>query len=227
MHRPGAAGIPILGMYVSPFPLCIFVTLWQVLQLSPRCRASALLLDGGGRGELHPRGLVQQLVGRCGGCSILYLKLRSSSSLNVLFSGLPWDARGTGVQELVNATALALQTYSLLRAEGHDAPRAIIMIGLQNGPPADPKALGDESQWIYDNFVVPLGRDAFVSLPSDSLPLLVVLACGMGETPNSSVTQTIGRGLFTVRYMSTQLQENPDLGLKKGFWSWMDGITPR
>jgi hypothetical protein len=101
------------------------------------------------------------------------------------------------------------------------------MIGLQNGPPADPKALGDESQWIHDNFVAPLGQDAFVSLPNDRLPLLIVLACGMGEAPNSSVTQIIGRGLFTIRYMSTQLQENPDLGLKKGFWSWMDGTAPR
>ncbi len=143
----------------------------------------------------------------------------------VVLSGAPWDARGVGVQELVNATALALHTYSLLRAEGHDVPRAIIMIGLQNGPPADPKALGDESQWLYDNFVVPLGAASFVSLPSDSLPLLIVLACGMRETPNASITQTISRGLFTIRYMSTQMQENPDLGLKKGFWSWMDGTA--
>jgi hypothetical protein len=140
-----------------------------------------------------------------------------------LLSGQPWEARGIGIQELINATALALHSYSLLRAEGHDAPRAVIMIGLQNGPPANPSALGDESQWIHDNFWVPYGQAAFVSLPHDSLPLLVVLACGMSDAPNSSVTQTIGRGLFTIRYMSTQLQENPDLGLKKGFWSWMDG----
>ncbi len=142
-----------------------------------------------------------------------------------VLAGTPWDARGTGIQELINATSLALHTYGLLRAEGHDAPRAIIMIGLQNGPPADPKALGDESQWIYDNFVVAQPA-AFVSLPNDHLPLLIVLACGMDETPNASITQTISRGLFTIRYMSTQMQENPDLGLKKGFWSWMDGTAP-
>ncbi len=145
-------------------------------------------------------------------------------AFNVL-AGTPWDARGTGIQELINATSLALHTYRLLRAEGHDAPRAIIMIGLQNGPPADPKALADESQWIHDNFVV-AEPAAFVSLPNDHLPLLIVLACGMGETPNASITQTISRGLFTIRYMSTQMQENPDLGLKKGFWSWMDGALP-
>jgi hypothetical protein len=127
------------------------------------------------------------------------------------------------VQELINATALALRTHSLLRAEGHDAPRFTIMIGLQNGPPADPNALGDESQWIHDNFIVPLGPASYVALPRDPLPLLIVLACGMGEPPNSTVTSTISRGVFTIRYMSTQLQDNPDLGLKKGFWSWMDG----
>ena len=113
-----------------------------------------------------------------------------------------------------------------MRAEGHDAPRAIIMIGLQNGPPADPHALGDEAQWIHDNLLVALGLPSFVTLPHDHLPLLIVLACGMQSAPNASVTQAISRGLFTIRYMGTQLQFNPDLGLKEGFWSWMDGLCP-
>ena len=178
-------------------------------------------LDGGGGRELHTRGLVQQLVGRC----VCWLAA-AHRALIIVFSGVPWDARGVNIQELVNATALALHTYHLLRAEGHDAPRAIIMIGLQNGPPADPQALGDEAQWIHDNLFVALGPDAFVSLPLDHLPLLIVLACGMGSAPNATVTHTISRGMFTIRYMSTQLQFDPDLGLKKGFWSWMDGATP-
>lgn len=41
-------------------------------------------------------------------------------------------------QELSNASALALRTYATMRAEGHDAPKALFMVGLENGPPATP-----------------------------------------------------------------------------------------
>ena len=211
MHRPGAAGIPLLGMYSSFHPGVVRQHAFWMVEAGVNC----ILVDWS-----------NNLWGGASSCNSVLVWRVFSSSLKYRFSGTPWDARSRGVQELVNATSLALRTYSRLRAEGHDVPRAIIMIGLQNGPPADPKALGDESQWIYDNFVHPLGADAFVSLPNDHLPLLIVLACGMGEAPNASVTQIIGRDLFTIRYMSTQLQENPDLGLKKGFWSWMDGTAP-
>jgi len=141
---------------------------------------------------------------------------------NSLWGHQLWSARGLGVQELSNATALTLHVYAQLRAEGHDTPKALFMVGLQNGPPATPSEVGNEAGWIRDNLLRPLGAANFVAL--DGKPLLLVLLCGVSARPNASVTTAVsGGGVFTVRFMATQLQENPSLGRELGFWSWMDG----
>lgn len=129
---------------------------------------------------------------------------------NSLWGHQKWAQRGTGAQDLNNATVLALQVYAEMRKEGHDVPKALFMIGLQNGPPATPSEVGNEAAWIRDNLISPLGPDQFVQL--DSKPLLLVLYCGNNAVPNASVTHAVSAGGdFTVRWMATQLQENPDL----------------
>jgi hypothetical protein len=96
------------------------------------------------------------------------------------------------------------------------------MVGLKNGPPATPSEVGIEALWIRDNLLTPLGQRTFVVL--DNKPLLLVLYCGQKQAPNATVTAAVsGDGTFTVRWLGTQLQENPDKGLREGFWSWMDG----
>ena len=47
---------------------------------------------------------------------------------NSLWGGQKWAARGTSAQEINNATARTLELYDHLRAEGHDAPRALFMV---------------------------------------------------------------------------------------------------
>ena len=96
------------------------------------------------------------------------------------------------------------------------------MVGLQNGPPATPSEVGNEAAWIRDNLISTLGEQHFVAL--DNKPLLLVLYCGNATVPDASTTHAVSAGgTFTVRWMATQLQNNPQLGLKDGFWSWMDG----
>jgi hypothetical protein len=104
---------------------------------------------------------------------------------NSLWSHQKWSARSIGVQELSNATALALRTYAIMRAEGHDTPKALFMVGLRNGPPATPSEVGNEALWIRDNLLTPLGKSHFVQL--DGKPLLLVLYCGQRDPPNATV----------------------------------------
>ena len=169
-------------------------------------------------GSLHP-GVIRQHAIWMTEAGITCIEIDWSNSL---WSHRKWAARSVGVQELSNATALALRTYSVMRTEGHDAPKALFMVGLKNGPPATPSEVGNEALWIRDNLLTPLGQRTFVVL--DGKPLLLVLYCGQKQAPNASVTAAVsGDGTFTVRWLGTQLQENPDEGLKEGFWSWMDG----
>ena len=140
---------------------------------------------------------------------------------NSLWGHQEWSARGAGAQELNNATILALDTYAEMRAEGHDAPKALFMIGLKNGPPATPSEVGNEGSFIL-SLAKRLGQQNFVQL--DGKPLLLVLYCGSTAAPNASTTHAVNpEGAFTVRWLGTQLQEHPQLGLKDDFWSWMDG----
>jgi hypothetical protein len=141
---------------------------------------------------------------------------------NSLWSHQQWAARSSGAQELNNATVLALETYAEMRAEGHDAPKALFMIGLKNGPPATPSEVGKEGAFIQ-TLVSKLGVDRFVTL--ESKPLLLVLYCGSNQVPNASTTHAVNpTGSFTIRWLGTQMQETPQLALKDRFWSWMDGV---
>ena len=128
---------------------------------------------------------------------------------NSLWGHQKWAQRGIGAQDLNNATVLALQVYAEMRKEGHDVPKALFMVGLQNGPPATPSEVGNEAAWIHDNLISTLGPGQFVQL--DSKPLLLVLYCGNNAVPNASVTHAVSREATSQLLDATQLRENPDL----------------
>ena len=49
---------------------------------------------------------------------------------NMLWNKIPWSARGPNVYEIVNATTRLLEEYAAMLAEGHDAPRVMVTLGL-------------------------------------------------------------------------------------------------
>ncbi len=147
---------------------------------------------------------------------------------NMLWNKIQWSARGPNVGELLNSTTAVLREYAILRAEGHDAPRVMISLGLTNMLPI---ALHDLASWIRDNFHIKFGRQHFVQLAG--LPVLPVLYLGNIKPfsvpfPTHEVTDLIAaNGSFAVRYMGVSLGRNSSLGLRFGFWSWMDSsLTP-
>ena len=138
---------------------------------------------------------------------------------NNLWSKKKWADRSIGIQELINATTFALQEYASMREESLIAPpKAVIMIGYINGPPAAPSALQDEAAWIHTNYIETFGVDHFLQL--DGRPVLVILDTRDDHPPR--LDWNVSK-MFSVRWMGTQLQDRPALGQKEGFWSWMDG----
>ena len=120
---------------------------------------------------------------------------------NMLWTKIAWSARGPNVDELCNATGLLLQEYAAMRAEGHDTPKVMIMVGLTNMLPS---SLHDLASWIRENYHQRFGVENFVQL--DGKPVLPVLYLGDVKPfsvpwPTPEVTQEISaNGSFAVRY---------------------------
>ena len=139
---------------------------------------------------------------------------------NMLWNKIQWSARGPNVDELLNSTTAVLREYTLLREEGHHAPRVMISLGLTNMLPI---ALRDLAYWIRDNLHDRFGLQHFVQLAG--LPVLPVLYLGNIKPfsvpfPTPDVTNLIAaNGSFAVRYMGVSLDRNSSLGLRFGFWS--------
>jgi len=64
-----------------------------------------------------------------------------------------WDERSDGVNALLHATQLALETLADMRDEGLPVPQVALMPGLSNGRPATMEALNEELTWIYHNYL--------------------------------------------------------------------------
>ena len=141
---------------------------------------------------------------------------------NNLWRNISWEDRPLDIQEIINATTFALKEYENMRNEGLIAtPRVVIMTGLLNGPisnMASTKALEKQANWIYTNYILKFGIENFLVI--DEKPVLVMLDTETTIIPNVKWNITTS---FTLRWMGTQLQNTPFLGLKSGFWSWMDG----
>jgi hypothetical protein len=85
-----------------------------------------------------------------------------------------WDERGDGVNMILHATELALETLAVMRDEGLPVPKVALMPGLSNGPPATMAALDEELAWIYHTY---LRNPRFEGLWQlyDGKPLVIVL----------------------------------------------------
>jgi len=158
-----------------------------------------------------------------------------------------WDERSDGVNALLHATQLALETLADMRAEGLPVPQLALMPGLSNGRPATMEALNEELEWIYHNY---LRNPRFEGLwqTFEGKPLIVILDTGAVAHPQGSAEsafripffkQTLEMSAteldafraaqvpvddthFTVRWVSSQNQTTRHHEL--GYWSWMDGV---
>ena len=157
-----------------------------------------------------------------------------------------WNDRGDGVNRIVHATSLALETMADMRDEGLPVPQAVIMPGLSNGPPGTMQALNEELDWIYHYYIRNPRFDGLWFL-YDGKPLVTILDTGVtgvkeGRTETAFripfFEQTLGwpaeridavrkanppvdDSRFTVRWMSSQNQATGHDSV--GYWSWMDG----
>ena len=169
---------------------------------------------------------------------------------NHIWGRKSWDERDKGVNMILHATQMALEMMADMRDEGLPVPKAIIMSGISNGPPATMQALNEQLQWIYLNY---LNNPRFDGLWEifDGKPLLTVLdtgALGAKEATTKSAFEVpffkqtmdwteeqidahrrslppVDDSHFTIRWMSSQ---NQVTGHDKfGHWSWMDaGARP-
>lgn len=157
-----------------------------------------------------------------------------------------WNDRSDGVNSILHATEMALETMADMRDEGLPVPQAIIMPGLSNGPPGTMQALNEELDWIY-NYYIRNPRFKGLWYEYDGKPLVTILDTGVTGV-KEGVTETAFRvpffkqtlgwtaeqidaqrranppvdtSRFTVRWMSSQNQLTGHD--KLGYWSWMDG----
>ena len=136
--------------------------------------------------------------------------------------GKTWNGsfadRPLSVQRLLNDSLALLALQETMRHEGHDAPRIVPIMGLDNGPIAPIACLNEAIAWLATV------RDAHphAFLPSDgagaAADSTVLIFDGAGKTRPSNYS---AHG-FAIRMMSSQLQANPSLA-EAGYWSWMDG----
>jgi hypothetical protein len=165
---------------------------------------------------------------------------------NHLWGKAHWDERPDGVNAIVHATTLFLETLADMRAEGLPAPKVALFPGISNGRPTTMEALNEELAWIYHTYVRnPRFEGLWQEL--DGKPLMVVLDTGaVGDKRGTAESafripffkQTLEMSAeeldafraaqgpvdehFTVRWMSSQNQATRHHEL--GFWSWMDGV---
>lgn len=169
---------------------------------------------------------------------------------NHLWGKKHWDERGEGVNCLIHATQVTLETMAVLRDEGLPVPKMVLMPGLSNGEPATMEAFNEELDWIYQNW---LRNPRFDGLwqEFDGKPLIVSLDTGGMAHPDArtadafkvpffketlelseeeldrmraveTATTPVDDTHFTVRWMSSQ---NQTTGHDKlGYWTWMDGV---
>jgi hypothetical protein len=128
-----------------------------------------------------------------------------------------WSERPPATNEIIHATNLLLETLADMKQEGIPAPKVVLMPGLSNGPPAAMTAVNEELAWVHDAWVKNPRFDG-LWLDFDGKPLIVILDCG---TVARKEATPVDESLWTVRWMSTQLQKSHHEEL--GYWTWMDG----
>ncbi|MGC8669364.1 MAG: hypothetical protein ACP5VE_14755 [Chthonomonadales bacterium] len=138
---------------------------------------------------------------------------------NNLWGKQHWSERGPYVDELIRGTTAMLDEYALMKRQGIPVPKVTLLLGLDNGPQTTTTALNEEMQWVYDHYVAnPKYRGLW--LYYEGKPLIIPFNGG-GPAVRSG-QPPVDTSLFTVRWMSSQLQIN-HLD-QQGYWSWMDGV---
>ena len=135
-----------------------------------------------------------------------------------------WVNRSPAIQQLINQTSLLVDTYSKLSKRSGTLrfipPQIVLLLGVGASPPGVMTAINQQIQWIADNYLAKYPKEMFVNYLGK--PLLVILDLGGTHT---RLQPPVNDTLFTVRWMSTQLQNSHQNLL--GYWSWMDGsINP-
>lgn len=126
-------------------------------------------------------------------------------------------------------TAALFQTALVQYKAGKYAPKLVFMAGLRNGPPVPNgvERLNGMIAWLQTHYLDrPEYRDLW--LYDGGKPLLIILywpphPCAQ-RTADVARTPLVAPG-WTVRWMSTQLQDNR--AERCGMWSWMDGTIPQ
>ena len=148
---------------------------------------------------------------------------------NMLWSKPAWEEHAGDTKKLEDKTAVLFETALHLHQQGKYAPKLVIMLGLQNGPPVPNgvERLNGELAWLKTNYLDrPQYKDLW--LYDGKKPLLVVLYWPPDPCSQLSkdLAQTKLKGEdWTIRWMSSQLQNNHAENC--GMWSWMDGVIPQ
>jgi hypothetical protein len=147
----------------------------------------------------------------------------------MLWSKPAWEEHSGDTKKLEDKTAVLFDTALHLHRQGKYAPKLVIMLGLQNGPPVanGVKRLNAELAWLKTNYLDrPEYKDLW--LYDGGKPLMVVLywppdPCT--QLPKDLAGTKLQDGDWTIRWMSSQLQDNH--AERCGMWSWMDGVIPQ
>jgi hypothetical protein len=131
-----------------------------------------------------------------------------------------WSERPEGTNEIIHSTQLGLESAAMLRDEGIQPPKFVLLVGLNNGPYTTVEAVNEEMAWAYDAYVRnPRFKDLFVMV--EGKPLILVFNGGGPGWLEGRAEHPIDESQWTVRWCSSQHQGSKDN--EKGFWSWMDG----
>jgi hypothetical protein len=145
---------------------------------------------------------------------------------NMLWMTPPWEAHSGGTKELEETAELFIKTYAEMDREGKPVPRLVFMLSPGNG------ALAPDG-FARTNTIIAYLKSHYFDRPEyknlwlyyGGKPLLTLLHYvphGQCEAVQKGESSIVAPGL-TIRWMGTQLQDNP--GGSCGMWSWMDGTV--
>lgn len=144
---------------------------------------------------------------------------------NMLWANPPWENHQGGTRQLEETTELLFETYSQLQKQGHNPPKIVFLLGLENGPPVKDGVarLGKIFDWIDAHF---LSNSQYKNLwlYYQGKPLITILynpADPCQKLQGVLKAHPLQEPKWTIRWMASQLQINHAENC--GMWSWMDG----